>query len=644
MDSNEPKIKCENCRQEIIAKKMFLHEGFCKRNNVFCQHCERVYLKKDYDAHLLEISKKKKQNSKELKSNSKKCLDEREEVSSLKNHDQPPKTKKIQIIEQYKINNPIIISPFGEIISKKNTNEFILPYLGIQQSQDYNLFGEEDFLNEEEKSKINNHILKYAYDNINLEEVNIKKMKKFYSYYNMNNANNVNNLNIQNNFNQNQYQNKNKNLFPDDNPNIFIQKINNEEKKENENNEINNNKNNNLVIREINMNDDNNALEWRSQPYSFRSTNPKKTYLTEENELKNKDPNNIIINNNIITYNSNSQIKKLNNMYNSFETNTQKIGALSKNSQNMDNNSPIKFVSKYQVKTQFNPIRRLKRKGKKKLKQKIITSDITNKTNNISELYSKEPLDNMAKKKFKNKNNNFEESKNNTSSKNINTEPNSVIFYNKKYNKKQNYIKNNFLNKDKILNPIKIDFSTSNIISNQDIIDNMVNSLTEEKNNEGIIKSFNPPYSIIQKKSNKGKKTLKGKSEEKYVIKKKVYQTNTVNNTKNNYANKIIINSPAEIIRNLNGDKKPIVHNKQKKNTIYENEQKVKNENRMIKKISGIKLKNSNKKKLTKKKANNSSNNLFAPITTFEQISNNVNYGNYISKYSIENNNIAFNI
>ena len=35
---------------------MFLHEGFCQRNNVFCEHCERDYLKKDYKEHILEIS------------------------------------------------------------------------------------------------------------------------------------------------------------------------------------------------------------------------------------------------------------------------------------------------------------------------------------------------------------------------------------------------------------------------------------------------------------------------------------------------------------------------------------------------------------------------------------------------------------
>ena len=49
-------IECKNCRQGIIADKMFLHEGFCLRNNVYCEHCEKVFLKNDYDEHVKTIS------------------------------------------------------------------------------------------------------------------------------------------------------------------------------------------------------------------------------------------------------------------------------------------------------------------------------------------------------------------------------------------------------------------------------------------------------------------------------------------------------------------------------------------------------------------------------------------------------------
>ena len=52
-DKEEPDtIRCDNCRQDIERKKMFLHEGFCHRNNVFCEHCEQVFLKEDYEAKL----------------------------------------------------------------------------------------------------------------------------------------------------------------------------------------------------------------------------------------------------------------------------------------------------------------------------------------------------------------------------------------------------------------------------------------------------------------------------------------------------------------------------------------------------------------------------------------------------------------
>ena len=55
---NKKLIKCKNCRQEIEEEKMFLHEGFCQRNNIFCEHCQKVFLKKDYNKHLKLSTKK----------------------------------------------------------------------------------------------------------------------------------------------------------------------------------------------------------------------------------------------------------------------------------------------------------------------------------------------------------------------------------------------------------------------------------------------------------------------------------------------------------------------------------------------------------------------------------------------------------
>ena len=179
MSSNESIIKCENCRQDILADKMFLHEGFCKRNNIFCQHCEKVYLKKDYKD-IIEISdilssKNRESISKQIKTNSTNNDNDNNKITVNKNNkkndndnindnnktdiknenkntkdtnnnnknnnnkknDNNNKNDNIQKspeivnenpsinqekcnwIEQYTINTPIIISPNGEIISKK---------------------------------------------------------------------------------------------------------------------------------------------------------------------------------------------------------------------------------------------------------------------------------------------------------------------------------------------------------------------------------------------------------------------------------------------------------------------------------------------------------------------------------------------
>ena len=47
--------RCNNCRQDILSEKMFLHEGFCHRNNIYCDHCDKVFLKTDYEEHLKDL-------------------------------------------------------------------------------------------------------------------------------------------------------------------------------------------------------------------------------------------------------------------------------------------------------------------------------------------------------------------------------------------------------------------------------------------------------------------------------------------------------------------------------------------------------------------------------------------------------------
>ena len=59
MSEEEKYIKCKNCRQIILESKMFLHEGFCLRNNKLCPECDKVFLVQEYDEHLKTHNTKK---------------------------------------------------------------------------------------------------------------------------------------------------------------------------------------------------------------------------------------------------------------------------------------------------------------------------------------------------------------------------------------------------------------------------------------------------------------------------------------------------------------------------------------------------------------------------------------------------------
>ena len=52
MSEEEKYIKCTNCKQDIPESKMFLHEGFCLRNNKFCAECNKVFLVKEFEEHI----------------------------------------------------------------------------------------------------------------------------------------------------------------------------------------------------------------------------------------------------------------------------------------------------------------------------------------------------------------------------------------------------------------------------------------------------------------------------------------------------------------------------------------------------------------------------------------------------------------
>ena len=59
MSEEEKYKKCQNCRQDIPESKMFLHEGFCLRNNKFCAQCEKVFLVQEFEEHLKTHNEKK---------------------------------------------------------------------------------------------------------------------------------------------------------------------------------------------------------------------------------------------------------------------------------------------------------------------------------------------------------------------------------------------------------------------------------------------------------------------------------------------------------------------------------------------------------------------------------------------------------
>ena len=134
-------IKCENCRQDILSDKMFLHEGFCHRNNVFCEHCEKVFLKTDYEYHIKELPKNLTTKKSESNLDSKKSTSNEEEKPIIEHTITTivpkPTLEFVQmpLVEEISINPPIIITENGQIVSNNNKNDYLLPFLGINTTQ-----------------------------------------------------------------------------------------------------------------------------------------------------------------------------------------------------------------------------------------------------------------------------------------------------------------------------------------------------------------------------------------------------------------------------------------------------------------------------------------------------------------------------
>ena len=99
MSEDEKYIKCKNCRQDILESKMFLHEGFCLRNNKLCPECDKVFLIQEYDEHLTTHNSKKvpKEKTSPINEHRKNCHHENQKKSKDQDTAQSPIQKKKEI-------------------------------------------------------------------------------------------------------------------------------------------------------------------------------------------------------------------------------------------------------------------------------------------------------------------------------------------------------------------------------------------------------------------------------------------------------------------------------------------------------------------------------------------------------------------
>ena len=307
---NKKKIHCKNCRQEILAEKMFLHEGFCFRNNIYCEHCDKVFLKQDFEMHLINSKNDKKRMLRTPDRPKKK--EKAAKIRTINIYTSPIITRKkttfeyieMPMVEEYKINKPIIISENGQILSNKNNNEALLPYLGISSAKSNNKDNlvEEIITNQDEFTE-SNPIL------FNDNDLNMNK----YIETSLRNSASVRNFNT--NFNINFEQNNN----IGNNTGMINSKINLVELTENmdfleKSNNLKRSLSSNAILKNNNINDKNICFK--------NNINSSNNLIKSESDMKmnnintKQNKNNIIINNNIITYNSNNNINKIHNFYN----------------------------------------------------------------------------------------------------------------------------------------------------------------------------------------------------------------------------------------------------------------------------------------------------------------------------------------
>lgn len=371
MNKNELKIKCKSCRQYIPSHKMFLHEGFCQKNNIFCEHCDQVFLRKDYDQHILEISKNLSKTNKDsiikrLKTDFKDFKNDNYNNNDYFTKEKNVKKKSmkitIPIIEQLTIRKPIVIGPYGNILPAKNDDYLIslfnsnLMIKNFQRSPKYNLVLNTKYNEGLTQNKTN-------YNNVNYSNC-IKKTD-------------MNHINILNN----------NNIFNEKNSILIFDKKNEEKNNLRINILYNNCIENN--ISSISNRKDINGINRKNFSKSIDNYSNDIIYTKDKPNINNeKSKNNIIINNNIITYNSNHNINKINNIFNEVQ-NTQNREKINRENKDNINDSKININEIFRNNTNTNIYynRYLKQK-----ENKII--------NSLENSSKKEPQDNISKIKY----------------------------------------------------------------------------------------------------------------------------------------------------------------------------------------------------------------------------------------------------
>ena len=498
-------IQCQNCRQDILASKMFLHEGFCQRNNIFCEHCNKVFLKKDYKDHFNDKSNKKRKKSHKKEKKEK----EIQKVNIIRS---PIITKRktsfeyieMPMTEEYKINKPIIISENGQIISNANKNEFLLPIFGIKHIK--NTTNNKDILqnnkmiiNQKNVYKDNNIINISSYDiDLGKNMKNSASMINLNTYHNLNEDNEINNNNKQNNLEKD---NSIHNILLDENLKNKINILNRSKSSLLNNIHLNQEK----LFHEKVYSDD---LEAHLNNIKIINDNTNNINNNSNNENNNDNDdennnNNIIINNNIITYNSNKNINKIHNIYSSKEKSKYKYN----NKINLDNiiNDPLVNISKENNKTYFNPLRVSNKEEKKKFNIKLKKNIINN-----NKSFSKEPNDSHIFNKILNKPQNIPH--NNKQSKICefcNSKVEDLVAHYQHYHLKKN---------NQLLAPKKRDTALLNEILNEDNTDEMG---IDENKKKILLREFKPNLDIISKE-NDNKKEFTSEKKKTFVKPEKI--------------------------------------------------------------------------------------------------------------------------